>query len=103
MTDPRENAAGTSLRRFGRAFALLGAFAFAAWCYAPTLRAFFALDDYAFLAANHQGNNALAGHIGHRSAGGDVLAVAQDRQPVGDGENLGELMTDKDDRYAVVA
>ena len=54
-----------------------------------------------FGAADHKRDKRLARHVRHRRAYGDILAVAQDRDAVGDGEDLLQLVADKNDRDAV--
>ena len=54
-------------------------------------------------AADHQRDQRLARHFRHRRASRDILAVAQNRDAVGDGEDFLQLVADEDDRDAVVA
>ena len=54
-------------------------------------------------AADHERDKRLACHVRHRRASCDILAVAQNRNAVGDGEDFLQLVADEDDRDAVVA
>ena len=54
-------------------------------------------------AADHERDKRLARHVRHRRASGDVLAVAQNRDAVGDGEDFLQLVANEDDRNAIVA